>query len=409
MTAAGIRYAELAGRLGERHEVMLAAPEDSEPVGRSQRMCTFDPRRPQSLRRLIDECDLLFAPPLPPRLLGGVRAPSKRWIVDLLNPEPFEGLEYHKNRGRLERRGLEVVRIDRISYSLRTGSAFVCAGERQRDMWLGYLAACRRLDSALYETDPDLSGLISVVPSGVSTTPPVSPDSPVLRGPVFAPDARIALWNGGIWDWFDPVTVIRAVAALRRSDPRWVLAFAGVKRPSDRRPMVMSERAVAVAGETGLTDANAVYFNEGWTPYDMRAGMLLEADVGVSAHTRSIETRFAFRNRLLDCVWAGLPIVCNSGDELGERVRSDGWGEAVAPGDVEGFAAALATVGGRGRGPYAAALCAAADTFSWDRSASLLHAVIEQVSDRRGRRRPGAIAAVLAARHAAASRLRPPT
>lgn len=408
MTAAGIRYAELAARLHGPHHVTLAAPEGSEPVSGAHTMRIYDPQHPKTLSRLIDGCDLLFAPPLPPRLLGGVRPPPRPWIVDLLNPEPFEGLEYHKNRGRLERRALEVVRIDRISCSLRSGSAFVCAGERQRDMWLGYLAACRRLDTDLYGDDPELHGLISLVPSGVDETPPAAPTEPVLRGSVFPPDARIVLWNGGIWDWFDPITVIRAVALLRRSDDRWALAFAGLRRPSDRRPMAMSERAIAAAEETGLTGDGAVYFNEGWTRYDARGEMLLEADVGVSAHAYSLETRFAFRNRLLDCVWAGLPIVCSRGDELAECVRRDGWGEAVAPGDVEGFAAALARVVERGRDHYAGALRAGTIAHSWGRSASLLGAALERVSRRCPRPRRGVVASALAARHATASRLRPP-
>lgn len=409
MTAGGIRYAELSARLDAEHDVTLAAPEGSEPVGKVETLKTYDPQRPKSLTGLVEECDLLFAPPLPPRLFGGLRSPSRPWVVDLLNPEPFEGLEYHKNRSRLERRSLEIVRIDRISYSLRTGCAFVCAGDRQRDMWLGYLAACRRLDSGLYQEDPHLRGLIDVVPSGIPESLPPRPPQPVLRGPVFDADARIVLWNGGIWDWFDPITVIRAVALLRRTDRRWVLAFAGLRRPSHRRPMIMTERAVAAAHETGLVADGAVYFNEGWTPYDARAGMLLEADVGVSAHLPTLETRFAFRNRLLDCVWAGLPIVCSAGDELGDRVESDGWGEAVAQPDVAGFAAALARVGDRGRGHYTAALSAGADEYSWGRSATRLLAVFNRVGRHVPGRRRSVVAAALAARHGGASRVRSPS
>ena len=56
-------------------------------------------------------------------------------------------------------------------------------------------------------------------------------------------------------------------------------------------------------------------------PYERARRYLLEADVGVSAHFDDLETRFAFRTRLLDCFWAGLPVVTTRGDSLGELDR----------------------------------------------------------------------------------------
>jgi hypothetical protein len=61
----------------------------------------------------------------------------------------------------------------------------------------------------------------------------------------------------------------------------------------------------------------------------------------VSAHFDDLESRFAFRTRLLDCFWASLPVVTTSGDVLGDLVERRGLGRAVAPGDVAGWVAAL--------------------------------------------------------------------
>jgi glycosyltransferase involved in cell wall biosynthesis len=63
--------------------------------------------------------------------------------------------------------------------------------------------------------------------------------------------------------------------------------------------------------------------------------------VGVSTHFASIETRFAFRTRILDYFWAGLPTVTTGGDVLAALVESRNLGRTVAPGDVEGWAHAL--------------------------------------------------------------------
>ena len=103
-----------------------------------------------------------------------------------------------------------------------------------------------------------------------------------------------------------------------------------------------------LAEELGLLDRR-VFFNEGWVPYDERGAYLLEADVGVSAHFDELEARFAFRTRLLDCIWAGLPIVTSRGDALAEVVEERGLGRAVPPGDVDAYAEALDDVLDRDR------------------------------------------------------------
>ena len=51
----------------------------------------------------------------------------------------------------------------------------------------------------------------------------------------------------------------------------------------------------------------------------------------VSAHFDDIETRFAFRTRLLDYFWAGLPIVTTDGDVLGDLVLEAALGRPFGP------------------------------------------------------------------------------
>ena len=85
-----------------------------------------------------------------------------------------------------------------------------------------------------------------------------------------------------------------------------------------------------------------MHFNEDWVPYAERGAWLAESDLGVSAHHDHLEARFSYRTRILDYLWAGLPVVTSRGDALGDLVEAKGLGRTVAPGDVEGFAAACA-------------------------------------------------------------------
>jgi glycosyltransferase involved in cell wall biosynthesis len=104
--------------------------------------------------------------------------------------------------------------------------------------------------------------------------------------------------------------------------------------------MGMTSRAVELAESLGVRDTH-VFFNYGWTPYAERAGYLLEADLGISGHFDSVETRFAFRTRLLDYFWARLPIVTTSGDVLGDLVEEQGLGRTVDDGDIGAWVEAI--------------------------------------------------------------------
>src|SRR5581483_9867505 len=113
--------------------------------------------------------------------------------------------------------------------------AFVCASERQRDLWLGALLAVGRIEPDAYRRDPSFHALVSIVPFGIDPIPP-APGHPVLKGvvPGIGVNDRVAVWAGGIWNWLDPVTVIRAVHRLGRADVR--LFFLGTESPNPGVP-----------------------------------------------------------------------------------------------------------------------------------------------------------------------------
>ena len=50
--------------------------------------------------------------------------------------------------------------------------------------------------------------------------------------PGIGPSDRLLLWGGGIWNWFDPLTVIRAVGRLAEGRSDVKLLFLGLKHPS---------------------------------------------------------------------------------------------------------------------------------------------------------------------------------
>ena len=102
----------------------------------------------------------------------------------------------------------------------------------------------------------------------------------------------------------------------------------------------MAEALRSLSADLGLTGTH-VFFNEGWVPYEERGSYLADADVAVSTHLAHIETHFSFRTRVLDYLWAGLPVLTTEGDSLAELVAAEDLGEVVPYADVEATAAAL--------------------------------------------------------------------
>jgi glycosyltransferase involved in cell wall biosynthesis len=261
-----------------------------------------------------------------------------------------------------------------IDRHLVRGDFFICASERQRDFWLGSLASVGRVNPYTYDADPGMAGLIDVVPFGLPSAP-AERHGPGLRAslPGIGAGDPVVLWAGGVYNWFDPLSLVLAVDQLRRQVPTVRLVFLGMAHPNPAIPaMRAAGETRALASELGLTGTH-VFFNEGWVPYEQRADFLLDADVGVSTHLDHVEARYSFRTRVLDYLWAGLPMVLTEGDVLADLVAAEGLGQKVAPGDVAGIAQALAsTLAAPTRDP--ARWAAVAERFRWERVARPLAA-----------------------------------
>jgi hypothetical protein len=115
----------------------------------------------------------------------------------------------------------------------------------------------------------------------------------------------------------------------------------GVKHPNPAVPeMEVVAAARVLAEQLGLTGKH-VFFNESWVPYGDRQNYLMEADVGVSTHFQHVETTFSFRTRILDYLWAGLPIVTTEGDSFGSLVERESLGASVPERDQAALECAL--------------------------------------------------------------------
>jgi glycosyltransferase involved in cell wall biosynthesis len=372
MGGVGIRALELARAVRDQlsAEVTIAAA-SSDNVDLGVPVVVYEPHAPRSLANLLDGADAVVAQPGWPLLMRRLARSRARLVFDLYDPEVFGTLENLKHRSAATRALMSAYAVDRVCAALRTGHHVMCASERQRDLWLGAILGAGLLSPAPWERDSSLRSLLEVVPYGIPAEPPVAVDPAALRARLgLSAEEELVLWNGGLWSWFDASSAIRAVGLLRERRPGVRLVFMGAGSRAEPA-LRATEQARTLARELGLLD-QAVIFNEEWVAYEQRADWLLGADCAISTHLDHLETRFAYRTRLLDCLWAGLPIVCTTGDELASRVEREDLGALAAPGDPVAIASAIERVLDAGRESYRERLAAAAAAQTWERVAEPL-------------------------------------
>ncbi|MBW9119453.1 glycosyltransferase family 4 protein [Microbacterium trichothecenolyticum] len=286
--------------------------------------------------------DVLVVQGMSFRIFPSVRKTDKLVVADLYDPFQLEQLE--QNKYEPAEAWTDEVRkaVSLLNEQLVRGDFFLCASERQRDLWLGNLSALGRLNPQTYSQDPTFTDLIDIAPFGLSAEPPQQTRH-AIKGTVegIGVDDTVLLWGGGIYNWFDPVSLVEAMGFLADDHPYIKLFFLSSTHFNADVPEMQAIADTVTASERlGLT-GRTVFFNERWVDYDDRINYLLDADIGVSTHLVHAETRFSFRTRILDYLWASLPVVASDGDSFAELIRDAGAGRIVAPGDPRALADAI--------------------------------------------------------------------
>jgi GT2 family glycosyltransferase/glycosyltransferase involved in cell wall biosynthesis len=343
LSGPGIRAWHMAHALAQQHDVTLVSLSDvDEALSADVRLVHVDAGDDKSFSGWEKWADVIVFQGHALEVFPSLRSSSKHLIADIYDPMHLEQLEQarHLPLAQWEQQ-VSDARIT-IQNQLEVGDYFLCASERQRHFYLGQLTTLGRVNPGVYEDDPHLERLIGVVPFGLPDEEPKH-RAAVLRGvvPGIGEGDKVMIWSGGIYDWFDPLTLIRSVAQLASARPEVKLFFMGTAHPHPGVPeMPIIQKARNLSSELGVLGSH-VFFNDSWVDYEERQNYLLEADVGVSTHRSHIETTFSFRTRILDYLWASLPMVVTEGDHFADLIEKHHLGITVPAGDVQALADAL--------------------------------------------------------------------
>lgn len=340
MAGPAIRAWNMARVLSTENEVVLLTTTRLEQVDAPFRLECVRPGESARFAELHTWADVVVFQGHALDQFEALRTSPKVLVADIYDPMHLEMLEQGRELGRATW-DLRVGTATRVlNDQLALADFFLCASERQRLFYLGQLAGLGRITPATYENDPHVRGLLDVAPFGVPQEPPVH-ERDAVKGvvPGIGKDDRLLIWGGGLYSWFDPVTLIRAVAALAERRPDLRLFFLGTKHPGVDEMGIVRE-SFDLARELGVL-GSAVFFNETWVEYADRQNHLTESDAGVSTHLSHLETTFSFRTRILDYLWAGLPMVVTDGDSFAELVEAENLGIVVPAQDASALEGAI--------------------------------------------------------------------
>ncbi|MHB1346009.1 MAG: glycosyltransferase [Candidatus Humimicrobiaceae bacterium] len=336
MAGPAIRVWNFAKVLSKHMNVILAVPNEPNMPAMEFEIAKYNDDL--SLADLASRSDVI--------LIGGstfsrfksLKKTDKYMIMDIYDPYNLATLEEYKSKSTDEQIKLNRYLTEALNDELYHGDFFICASERQRDYWLGMLSALGRINPVTYFADATLRKLIDVVPFGLPESKPLH-EKNVLKGVIKGIEKNdfVVLWGGGIYNWFDTLSLVRAMKIVSETRKDIKLYFMGVKHPDPLvKELTLVNETVSLAKSLDVYENN-VFFNFGWVKYDERQNYLTESDAGIVTHPVHIETRFSFRTRALDYIWAGLPMISTEGDFFSDLINEKKLGLTVKekdPGDI---------------------------------------------------------------------------
>ena len=301
------------------HDVTVLSPDGGTLDG-----CRCGTASPENLRRFSNDCDVVVVQGHAANdvFAHAIHVPT---VVDLYDPYIIENLHYFPERGG------EVFDHDHATLlsSLANGDFFLCASDAQRLFYLGAMLATGRLNPVAFENDPHLDLLLRVAPFGVQPHRP-RPERDLDRP---------AVLFGGIYDWYDPILAIDAVAIARRTLPGITLTFNRHPNP-DLTPQGKTATAIDYAKRKSYDFVAFVP----WTPYGRRGEFFDRHALALLTFPQSIETDLSMRTRVYDYLWGALPIVTSPAPGTDEILMRYGGGAVVREERAEAFAEAIVSM-----------------------------------------------------------------
>lgn len=271
---------------------------------------------------------------LPPGSFGGgfVRPAGGLVVADLYDPFLFSYA--FRDAPTPEGRIAYESRIHETASALLAADVVLHAGTPARHALLGMLALLGRIAPGHADPGDDLLD----VPLGAATPPRARP---VATDPPLPPDAEVVLWPSGTYVFFDADRALSEFELVAARRPQVHLLVAGGLGPAPSS--ADNDAFLRFAERARASHAAARIRFVDWMPYALRGSMYAAARVAIVLTHPGPEDELAWRNRVVDALAAGVPVVVDGDSELTRLVAEAAAGIAV-PRSAGAAAAAIETL-----------------------------------------------------------------
>ena len=293
----------------------------------------FDPSR---MRRLVRE--------LRPEALVGASLYGSAALVPAAPGLPFwadqfgHAMAEAQAKASLEARNWPVAHTwSFLAPVLRTADRLSVVSERQRYATIGELGAIGRLTAETCGYDFTAVVPCALVPPEEAPPSRPVPEGRVVRGRLVPEDAFVVLWSGGFNVWSDVETVVRGLETAMSHERRIHFVATGGAIPGlDQSTWTRFRDSVA------RSPHRERFHLEGWVAAEQVAAYVSEADLGILADRPIYEGLLGSKNRVVQWMGAGLPVLYNRIGDLGDLLEERRLGLTFPADDASALAERIA-------------------------------------------------------------------
>lgn len=332
MGGVGVRVWELAQAMADAVDVVIVSRGGSDLD--ADGVTFVDAGDELACRHVLDRAAAVVFYDLPdPREL--IRLHERGTFIVSEIAAPIEHLEYHAIRVAPD----PDCRYDHLvaGYELQVllSDHFLVQSSVARATLVTSLCHLRRLVRDTYDASATLDHLLSPIPLGYSRAARAraAGGRPTLPATDF-------VWSGGLWDYYDPVAVVRAVTRLEQVGRPVTVRF--LYPPPPDQVLREADRLRTEVDRLGV--GARVMFLTPAPGHTQRDGVLLSSRGAVCVAKPGIENATCVRLRLRDTVLYRLPLVVDPFGATATEVLGLGIGLVANPGDATELVDALDTL-----------------------------------------------------------------
>jgi hypothetical protein len=348
MTGIGYRIWELANVLADYHQVTVYQADQPEKLFLNSKNQNLKFKLKDAIQKHrqkeIGQYDAvifesIFQTPEEIELLIEAYQQQKIIIFDSL-VNPLEYFFYHNVSGEKEAARLVRNMIDLYRKQLYLSDYIIVGSQSEFLIMMGALTTLGRINHKTFPNDKQLSSLIGRIPVGHSkkynekSLSKFSPeDNPREK------NKQIKLiWNGGLWDLYQPNELLKALKDLNQGQQRFYLDLMYFYKNQETKAVLKMMDFV----KKEFPHNKTINFNQKPIFFSDRAKHLLNSDfIIVNAQAKSVEDKTSLRLRFRDVLLYEKPIIVNADSLLGEYVRQNKLGILIEGYDSRSITRAL--------------------------------------------------------------------